>query len=281
MTKLLSANFSRLMRDKIFWISGAAMFILSAVMIIRNGMSVSVSDMDPINTVKTLNACYFNILPAISFFYAVFISLFIGTEYSDGTIRNKIVIGHSRVNIYFSNYITCLAGTLVILIAMLLGCAIGFHFFGSWQGGIKDFLIKILLCIFITAVYTAIITLVSMLTTNKTIALVLTLVVCILFVFCGSSIYEMLLQPEFTRDFLAYNADGSIQFGPEKPNPAYLGGTKRQICAWLLQFLPSCQSILITNEEVTNPLLNMIYSVLFAAAIHICGVLAFRKKNLK
>lgn len=279
MTKLLSANFSRLLRDKIFWITGAAMFILSAVMIIKNGMTVS--DIASLNNIKTLNFCYFNILPSISVFYAVFISLFIGTEYSDGTIRNKIVIGHSRENIYLSNYITCFAGTMVILIAMLLGCAIGFHFFGSWQGGIKDFLIKILLCIFITAAFTAIITLISMLTTNKTIALVLALVVCVAFIFFGNSIYEMLQQPEFRRDFVAYNADGTIQFGPEKPNPAYLGGTKRQICAWLLQFLPSCQSYLITNEEITNPLINIFYSVLLTAAVNICGVLAFRKKNLK
>ncbi len=279
MTKLLSANFSRLMRDKMLWIVSAAIFILSAYMIIRNGMSIS--DIDSVNNIRTLNACYFNILPAISFFYAVFISFFIGTDYSDGTIRNKIVIGHSRTDIYLSNYITSFAGSMIILIAMLIGCAIGFYFFGSWQGGIKDFFIKILLSILITAVFTAVITLISMLTTNKTIILVLALVACVALLFCGNMIYERLLNPEFTRDFISYNIDGTINFGPEKPNPAYVGGTKRQIYEWLLQFLPSCQSILIANEEITNPLLNIVYSVIFTIAVNVCGVLAFRKKDLK
>lgn len=279
MTKLLSANFSRLMRDKLFWIASAAIFILSATMIIKNG--ISVSDIDSVNNIKTLNACYFNILPAISFFYAVFISFFIGTDYSDGTIRNKVVIGHSRTDIYFANYITCFIGSLVIIIAMLIGCAFGVPFFGYWQGGIKDYFIKVLLCIFITAAFTTLITLISMLTTNKAITLVLTMVVCLIFLFCGNSIYEMLQQPEYSRDFIAYNADGTIQFGPEKPNPAYLGGIKRQICEWLLQFLPSSQSVLIAKEEITNPLINMAYSVIFTIAVNICGVLAFRKKNLK
>lgn len=43
---------------------------------------------------------------AYSFFIgilsAIFCSLFTGTEYSDGTIRNKIVVGHSRISIYLS-----------------------------------------------------------------------------------------------------------------------------------------------------------------------------------
>lgn len=279
MTKLLSANFSRLMRDKMFWLVSAFIFILSAFMITKSGMSVS--DIDTENNVKTLNAVYFNILPIISFFYAVFISFFIGTDYSDGTIRNKIVIGHSRTDIYFVNYITCFTGSLVILTAMLIGCAFGVPFFGYWRGGIKAYLLVALLCVLITAVLTAILTMISMLSSNKAITVVLTIAVSLALVLIASSIYNVLLEPEFSRDFVSLSADGEAVFGPEKPNPAYVTGWERKIDEWLLQFLPTGQSILIANEEITNPLINILYSVLLTAAVNICGVFAFRKKDLK
>ena len=44
-----------------------------------------------------------NYINIIGLFMAMFTSLFIGTEYDYGTIRNKIIVGHSRTSIYFSN----------------------------------------------------------------------------------------------------------------------------------------------------------------------------------
>lgn len=279
MIKLLSASLQRLFRDKLLWIAAAVLFTLSAFMIIKNG--ISVSDIDAANNVKSLNACFFNILPVISFFYAVFISFFIGTEYSDGTIRNKIVIGHSRTDIYFSNYITCFTGSIIILTAMLCGCAAGVPFFGFWQGGIKDFFIKILLCVFITATFTAILTLISMLSSNKAITVVITIIACLVITILSSTIYNVLQEAEFTREFISLSADGKVVFGDEIPNPAYVSGVERKIDEWLLQFLPAGQSILIANEEITNPFMNIVYSVIFTIIANVCGVLAFRKKNLK
>lgn len=279
MIKLLSASLQRLIRDKLLWIAAAVLFTLSAFMIIKNG--ISVSDIDAANNVKSLNACFFNILPVISFFYAVFISFFIGTDYSDGTIRNKIVIGHSRTDIYFSNYITCFTGSIIILTAMLCGCAAGVPFFGFWQGGIKDFFIKILLCVFITATFTAILTLISMLSSNKAITVVITIIACLVITILSSTIYNVLQESEFTREFISLSADGKVVFGDEIPNPAYVSGVERKIDEWLLQFLPAGQSILIANEEITNPFMNIVYSVIFTIIANVCGVLAFRKKNLK
>ncbi len=279
MIKLLSASLQRLFRDKLLWIAAAALFTLSAFMIIKNG--ISVSDIDAAKNVKSLNSCFFNILPVISFFYAVFISFFIGTEYSDGTIRNKIVIGHSRTDIYFSNYITCFTGSIIILTAMLCGCAAGVPFFGFWQGGIKDFFIKILLCVFITATFTAILTLISMLSSNKAITVVITIIACLVITILSSTIYNVLQEAEFTREFISLSADGKVVLGDEIPNPAYVSGVERKIDEWLLQFLPAGQSILIANEEITNPFMNIVYSVIFTITANVCGVLAFRKKNLK
>lgn len=278
MSKLLSANFSRLIREKMFWIVTAVIFILSAFIITKSGME---TDIDEVNNINSLNSCYFNILPMMSFFCSVFISFFIGADYSDGTIRNKIIIGHSRTDIYLSNYIVSFFGSLVILAAMLIGGAFGVPFFGNWKGGIKDYLIVVLICVLITAVLTAILTLISMLSSNKAITVVLTVVVSLVLLLTASNIYNILLEPETAREIVSYSADGTVEFGPEIKNPAYVSGFERKLDEFLLQFLPTGQSILIANEEITNPLINIIYSVIFTIAVTVCGIFAFRKKDLK
>ncbi len=63
------------------------------------------------------------------FIAAVFVGVFVGTEYSDGTIRNKIITGHSRCRIYLANTLVCtLAAVLMnlsfILATLILGDAI-------------------------------------------------------------------------------------------------------------------------------------------------------------
>ena len=52
----------------------------------------------------------------IGIIIAIFTGLFLGVEYSDGAIRNKITIGHKRINIYLSNLIVVTATSLFVSI---------------------------------------------------------------------------------------------------------------------------------------------------------------------
>ena len=97
MSKLLHSNFERLKRYPIFWIE----------MILAIGYSIFVcmilyQDMIRYEESVAMESILFNFLVLIGIVMAVFCSLFIGTEYSDGTIRNKLIIGHSRNNIFIS-----------------------------------------------------------------------------------------------------------------------------------------------------------------------------------
>lgn len=51
---------------------------------------------------------------------AVVVGLFVGTEYSDGTIRNKLSAGHARRDIYLSKLIVCAAADVVIYVVYIL-----------------------------------------------------------------------------------------------------------------------------------------------------------------
>ena len=97
MCKLLSANYSRLWRDKIFWICMGTMLVYSVVYML-NGCRQATVDLAEYN--YSIDKYYFHFAISIGIFCAVFSSMFFGTEYSDGTIRNKVIVGHTKLNHY-------------------------------------------------------------------------------------------------------------------------------------------------------------------------------------
>ncbi len=83
MNKLLKANFFRLKKDIIFWLFlfitlGTICFTLFRYYII----------IDNAILVNSIN----EFIKIIGLFIAIFVSIFIGKEYSNGIIRNKVIV---------------------------------------------------------------------------------------------------------------------------------------------------------------------------------------------
>ena len=73
---------------------------------------------------------------------STFCGLFLGIEYGDGTIRNKVVVGHKRSSIYLANLITCIAAGLAMCAAfMLVYVAVGIPLIGTFTLEIKYILL--------------------------------------------------------------------------------------------------------------------------------------------
>ena len=115
MRKLLSANFSRLWKSKTFWFLLTALFALCLALSLDKIWQVR--SLLAAGYARAIDKRLFSEAPYIGAFQAVFISFFLGTEYSDGTIRNKLVVGHQRGHIFLSNFIVCLAASYVFLAA--------------------------------------------------------------------------------------------------------------------------------------------------------------------
>ena len=103
MSKLLSANFIRLKKDKFFW--SGLVFMLAAGIFFP---VMRYMDMRQTQTINRIDNGFFGCALFIGIVMAVFCSLFIGTEYSEGTIRNKIIIGQKRGTVYLSNLLHAL-----------------------------------------------------------------------------------------------------------------------------------------------------------------------------
>ena len=103
MGKLLSANFYAMFRSKRFWLGLFMVAAMAVYMVVDiNKMKRLAGELD--DGVFQSAILLFILLPALG-------ALFINTDYHDGTIRNKLTVGHTRVAVYLSNLlVNCAAG---------------------------------------------------------------------------------------------------------------------------------------------------------------------------
>lgn len=278
MNKLLKANFSRMKKDVGFWIISAAVLIISILEVINNVRLNIVAFAGEGKVI--LDELLFETIPCSGMIYAILIAMFIGKEYSDGTIRNKLIIGHTRTNIYLSNFITCLVGCLIIYSMVFIGCfGAGIPLGVGWQGKVSKLILYIIIGAFTTAALASMLTVFSMLCTRRSVTAVTAMVFAFALMLAASIIYDRLSAPEQTSEMMV--TLNGIEIGDPMPNPLYISGVKRNIYEFLMRFLPTGQGILLANDEITNPVLNIIYSIIITIVVNFCGLFAFRKKDLK
>ena len=121
MIKLLHAEFSRLIKNRIFWLG---LLVMTGIPLYGVGVRYydAVIAKEPVW--ETADGLWFVGGLYIAVVLSVFVSLFVGTEFSDGTIRNKLIVGHTRSAIYFSNLLLCTTVSLlyhIVHIAVLFG----------------------------------------------------------------------------------------------------------------------------------------------------------------
>lgn len=215
---------------------------------------------------------------------AVFCSLFIGTEYSDGTIRNKIIVGHDRRSVYLSKLISCCTAITVFAVTYLICYLVpGGILLGSFQEDVGLAILVFLGSIVLGWAYAAIYTLFSMLNQNKAVVAVVSILLAFIFLFAGVTIRLKLGEPA-TFDANYYETeDGEIEKTEGRENPSYLEGAERTFYQFLNDFLPGGQSVELSGmtEQMHFSWKYPIYSFGIIILTSGCGLVLFRKKDLK
>lgn len=276
MCKLLSANFSRLWKDKIFWLCMGTMLIYSVVYML-NGCRQATVDLSEYN--YSIDNYYFHFAVIIGAFCALFSSMFLGTEYSDGTIRNKIVVGHTREDIYIANLLTVFTGTLLMMLVWLTGALVAIPSLGVWKMGIPNLLAYLFIAAMFEAALSAIFTFVCMQSTNKAITVVVSMLLFLGLLVFASMMYSGLSEPEMTSG-VQITADG-MQMGEPTPNPKYVSGVKRKIYEFVVDFLPTGQGLQMWQLEISNFVRMIISSISISVLTTVVGIFIFKRKNLK
>lgn len=278
MSNLLSANFSRLKKSKLFWICSLFMAILG--MLFSIGSYISNCKFDDI----AVQIPAFAFVQFTGIVVSVFCSLFLGSEYSDGTIRNKLMIGHKRCHLYLANLITAAAASILTDIAYLLPClAIGIpllHGFDATAGTvIAFFLVNFLL----TICFASIFTLIAMLCQNKALSVAASILTAFIVLFTGVYLTSKLNEPETWDSFVYMDTSGEIKTEEAMPNPNYVSGTKRDVYEFLNDFLPGGQQLSLSQMQAGTHGLGFfaLSSGIIIAVTSAAGIVCFDKKDLK
>ncbi|MCQ4637714.1 ABC transporter permease [Anaerovorax odorimutans] len=277
MNRLLAANFTRLKKDKVFWLGMLVMFVFGAYIIIRNYL-----DMQRDGTQIAPDDLLFGYTILVGIVAAVFCSLYLGTEYSDGTMRNKLIVGHTRPGIYLANLIVCIsAGFLMVLAYLIPAIGLGMPLLGTFSADGKIIVLTLLGSLIMVLALTAIFTLVSMLIQNKAFAAVVAIVGIFALLFAAISIANILNAPPTYEGYSFTNDSGVVQSGETIPNPRYVSGTKREVYETVLEILPTGQALEYASMGAAHTWRMSLYSLAITVITTGAGILVFRRKDIK
>ena len=281
MIRLLHANFYRLKKNKVF-IGIIIITIIASFVMVFDTYQGNIAN-EKYNMAKTpIDRTYIIYINIISFLIAIFVSIFVGTDYSDGTIRNKIIVGHSRKNIYLSNLIISIVVGLVLeIIHLTIVTIIGIPLIGKIQMNILDFLYIILNMILLIIVFSSIFNFISMLCSNVTLSTVGSLLlILIMYVFCMSISVVANSTKELKIQDFDENGNLITQYIEDKNYP---GDFNKNLCKTVINILPTGQAMELSDVNIDMKEIKIypLYSLGGIIIINVLGIYMFNKKELK
>ncbi len=136
MINLLKTDLFRVLRTKIVYISLIIAVILPAFIVLVNGLTgMAITSIEPAAAANlkmgdSLITSTFSPLTSFSYIFAVFPVIVIMMDFANGTLRNKIIHGYTRHQIYASHFIVILIYVSVITILHALTNVIGAFILG-------------------------------------------------------------------------------------------------------------------------------------------------------
>ena len=286
MYKLLKANFFRLLKNKIFWGIVIITILIASFILFNTILNQQGETKEGIDNILVMYIHF------IGIFIAIFTSLFVGTEYSDGALRNKIVIGHSRKHIYLANLITSIVvGICIELIYMLVIMIVGIPTLGTLQMTTEKFLFIVLDIIFIIIAYASIFTCVTLLCSDITVSTVTCIILVLVMLVVSMALSSTANATKYYENY-SQNENGEIEVYQE-PNPGYPGDFKKNVAKTILYCIPTGQASQIASQVNKHPFQMVDYmsdnelktAFLYSLGMTVCitglGIYCFKRKDLK
>ena len=290
MKNLLKAEFSRMFRSKLFWIF-MVLSVLFSVHSIYDEATRPVMDSYSAEAYGyVFEAALYLYIMAYCFAAAVIDSLFISREHANGTLRNKIISGHSRASVYLTELIVCTVTGLIMFIVNLAIISLPFLKFGihGMDGWVT--MRRIILIAVLIIVINALLVLFSMLISSRASSIVWTIVFIII----------MIVSSGLIQDKLDSDSSSRIrrEEGEYYDESKILSNTERKLYKAFDRILPTDQMIhtydiddylsdykdpsTVSQKKLNTALAGIcLLDAVTIAVVTTAGIALFRKKDLK
>ena len=277
MNKLLRAGFSRLGRSCVFWLLASFSAALAIFM-----CAVCFKNMNAYGDAVDAGQLMLNYSTLTGVVTAIFASIYIGVDYSDGAVRNKIASGHRRFDIYLSNLtVTTAAGLFSYVVFITVVAAVGIPLFGRIIMPLPR-LFALLGCIFAAAAaYSAIFTFITMSASSRTVSAVLSLLCALALIMAALTCLGVLEQEkEILSGSVTDGESGEVEF-VYSPNPRYPTESERKLYKTLLDINPAGQMLQLAGRAEPDFMLIPLCALSEFIAFTALGAFIFRRKDLR
>lgn len=116
MRNLLHANLCRLVRSRVFLFALLAELAYTAlVVLVCWDHYATGTGRYTMESVLTAGYGLMGYLPVPTLIIAPMLSVYLGTDYSGNTLRNKLIVGHTRSAVYLADLLTCVLASVALL----------------------------------------------------------------------------------------------------------------------------------------------------------------------
>lgn len=232
-----------------------------------------------------LDSTLFDSAMTMLIFSAVFTALFIGREHSDGTMRNKLIVGYGRCAVYLSNLTVCITANIFCLfIGLGATMVLGIPLLGT-SFTFAEIAVRIG---YMTAAHIAVTALMvfgAMIIKSKAAICATLLLSMFASLMITTMIEDGLSSPEYYDNYemvMDENGGYSMEINEDVKNLYYISGTQRQIYEFLDEALPISQLYhMAADAETPDPATALASDGAILVLITGAGILVFRKKNIR
>lgn len=196
---------------------------------------------------------------------AALVSMFIGDDFSDGVIRNKLVAGRSRSAIYLANLVTVWTAC-VLLYIVTIATTVGFGI-SLFENNVTytELFMFLGLGIMTCLSYGSIFTMLSMLIGDKSNAVVVCMGLSFVMLFLSLHTNDVVVQTEYKNGVL---------------NPHFVTGVRRVIYELLHDINPTGQAAQLSAMKCLNPSRWISCCTFWILVAVVLGNAVFQKKDI-